>query len=439
MKRVPVLYMVVILFSVIISGQFASAAQSPLTLHQAILMALEHGAVSKTASIDKSLAELNAADAVASYFPHVDAKLSGAISGSQEAEPQVERTSQAGIQVSQLILDGGERQLKSRLAEISLDLATVQERTQLDQQILDVIRAFLEFSAAQVALVAHQEIESELRKQSEDSLKFMQQGVRPPIDHQRMLTELQRQNLTVTKALDSLVYLRSKLCATIGIADQDVAQCPEFEPVAAKSKLEFDPAHITTIPGEGTQLVRRFELELDALSEQTAGFRRERWLPKVSLDGHLSYGVSNFWGTDQANYDRGTWSLQLTATYPLWDQHTLRRKIQSTVLRHQRKSLEFAQAVKDRQIEVDSLVRALKQAVTTFELSTKIYDMDKNTYRRAQTEYRQGRMSYLDMIDARSKWMQSRIGLAQAYFESSKKYWEYRFYRGDIKDAIEKI
>lgn len=439
----PLLAIRFLVFAALFSASKLFAAES-LNLKQTIGMALSNATPVKQSNINLDLAKYAQDDADASYYPKLVANVAAGATGQNPSADGTEspaRTSHAGIQLSQSILDDGARSLKSKTASISEQKAKLVSTDDRNKLILDVTTTFIDLSIAAVELSAKEESLKELTLQASESLMAMRQGIKPKRDHQRVETELERQRLAVTVAEDRLTNVRSRLCALVSPQTGGVG-CQPFVPLTAAESLGFDNTKISKIDNDKSLLAERLALEAQTLSLQTEFERNHVYWPSLSLDAVAGYGTDHFWGPGKTQfYDtlNTTWSVQLSVNYTLWDAGTARRKVATASLTEQLKALEREQALTQRSTMVLELERTLKQAANNLALSTKILRMDKDTYDTSVTDYRQGRIGYFELNDVREKLLQSRVGVAQSYFTALQKLWEHSFYSGEIYEAYEKI
>ena len=414
-------------------------------LKQTIAWALAHARKIKSVHITAELEQLNHDDAAAAYYPKLNANVGAGVAGSVPKDLDIEsplRTSHAGISLSQSLVDDGSRNLKLKASEAALKKTQIVIKDERDKLSLDVVSMFVELSMATVDRSAKETSLGELQHQAAESLSAVRQGMRPKRDHMRVETELQRQSLAVTVAIDHITDVRGKLCALLGGDASIPESCPEFLPLEPKEDLGFSGKTIPMLDAKKSSLGERFALEAQVLELQANFARDQQKWPTVTLDAVAGYGADDFWGPGRSrvyDLDHGTWSLQLSVTYPLWDAGTSRRKVGAAVFAQELKVLEEADAISDRSTTVAELERTLKHAETTLALNAKILRMDQASYRTTEEDYRQGRASYLELMDVRDKLLQSRVGLAQAYFSALEKYWSHRYYEGTIYEAFEKI
>ena len=439
----PPLAIRLLFFAAVFSASKLFAGES-LNLKQTIGMALSSATSVKKSNINLDMAKYEQEDAEASYYPSLTANVAAGATGQHpvaEGSESPVRSSRAGIQLSQSILDDGARTLKSKTASISEQKAKLLSTDGRNKLILDVTTAFIDLSIATVELSAKEQSLKELTRQVSESLMAMRQGIKPKRDHQRVETELERQRLALTVAQDRRTNLRGRLCALV-TPQTGGSGCPHFLPLIAGESLEFDTTKISEINNDKSLLSELFALEAQTLALQTEFERNHVYWPSLSLDAVAGYGTDHFWGPGRGrNYNtmNATWSVQLSFNYTLWDAGTTRRKVATASLAEQLKALEREQSLTQRSTTVMELEQALKQAANNLALSAKILRMDNDTYDTSLTDYRQGRIGYFELNDVREKLLQSRVGVAQSYFTALQKLWEHRYYSGEIYEAYQKI
>lgn len=410
-----------------------------MNLGDAIQYGLSHSPKLQSSRALRESAKLTKESAQASYYPRLESSLSSSIGGDSVStgrklsEPQY--GSNFEVRLGETLWDGGTRSYESDIADLADRTAELVLSEDRDQYILDLVHLYVNYSEAVVTLNAQLEHQKILAKQERDSDEAMRQGLRANRDHVRIQTEVQRNEVSLITARNALAKAKDAILAHLGV---DADEAIDLTPLEPKSNLDSAVLETGRLPVSKTAAYQRISL-LNEQSERLVDHARQQSLwPSVEVTAATGYRAQDFVGPDKRSLhdnDSLYWTVGLGVKYTIWDWGTRSRDVSKAVAQ---KSSDVAL----RDLEIRSIETKLEanrrdqmQAAQNHKLSAKLMRLDEDSFAHIEKDFKQGKVSYLDIVDAAEKLLRSREGLARAYFNWLRGVWDRKFYEGTIYDA----
>ncbi len=353
-----------------------------LTLRQAVALALE-----KSPELAVFSAEMRAAEArvvQAGLLPNPEAIVtledfagSGDFRGAREL--------QTTLQLSQIIELGGKRAGRREVATSARDLSTSEYALKRVEVLADVTEKFITVAGAQQQLT----LAREATAAAESALKAVREriaaGKTPALEEKKAMIALARSRIAEEHAEHELAAARKKLAATWGSTEATFASATaDLFAVRALPGLDELAGQIAKSPG-----VARWTTE-KRLRESEARLARTKRAPDVAV----SAGVRRLEGPDDFALVAG-----VTVPWPLFDRN------QGGIAESQAlvdKSESGRRAAETRLHAVlFAIYQELSHAALEVETTRReILPQTDEALRMAEEGYRQGRFSYLELLDA---------------------------------------
>jgi outer membrane protein TolC len=433
---------------------------SAMTLKEAIEHGLTHSPRMTGANAAKSSATITAELAGKTYLPILDSNLSTSVGGSDQKASQADRpnlrdptySSQAGITLSQPIWDGGVRSLQNQTAKLTGSLGDMQFQETRDQFILDIVNSYFSLSQAVLELQAQETQHQLLEKQHRDSNDAFKQGLRLRRDHVRLQAEVRRSELTLIAAKSKVTQLGEDLGSKIGMSKGSVGSTetttPKFEPLAIperskiKNQIGERVGKNAKTSFSRTYLARK-QVFLDQQDELAITLERRQTLwPTIDLSASTGYQANSFIGPTAEPVDKNSglfWSVQLGAKYTIWDWGQRSQNIARRLLEQASAKAVRQTSLTELEIKIKSLDRDLDEALKLLDMNLELESMESDSFAEVNRDYRLGKASYLEIVDATERKLSSRLLVVSSYFGWLRKTWDQKFYEGAVYEAFQNL
>lgn len=268
-------------------------------------------------------------------------------------------------------------------------------RIQIQNKVEELLNAVLSRSLTLAREKDLQETRSRLERQYRVAGDMVRRGIAQPRDQQRFEAEILRLRENTLSLERSRLEQEEKLATLLG--DPELAKASVVWPDLNRLRID-SPSEKDESP----------ELQLARLRQQLTEAQehlvRQQTGLVTSLSGrYLNQNSSLAPGWSQESLRgpfRSDWSLMLNFNYPLWDrgQDYLERSRART--NHLVSESELERAERDFQASL-RLFRDQKARVEERrQLATQLHDLEKKNFAQVEIDYRQGRIGYLDWLNA---------------------------------------
>ncbi len=424
-----------------------SAAEQKLALKQVVLYGIEHSPRMAGLQGSRDNARLNFENTRARFLPKLEADAGAYLNYTTSPEfgskgPSDNRT--VGLTLSQSLWDGGLKSLASDAAKKRVDAAELEYSQGRDQLVLDIVRAFYDFSEASLATQSHLEHQKMLEKQARDMDAAFRQGMLIKRDNVRMRTELQRQELIVIGARDQANRAKEQLLNLMGALGQGMEF--DFESVIPKER-STDLSAVLVAGGAklelaDTSLAKRQKLEDDIAGIALESERRSKKWPTIDLSLGSSYRMNDAGANGRPRVltrDGVNWSAGIGLRYTIWDWNIRERELGIFVNDQKKASAERAIAMAEMQQKITDIKRILGQSEKNLQLNTELLKLEEESNTTILSDFRQGKVSFLEVVDATQKLREAKLAHAKSYFDWQRNAWSFKYYVGGVFDVIQSL
>jgi cobalt-zinc-cadmium efflux system outer membrane protein len=359
-----------------------SEPTGPITLRQALALALLHNPELKVFSWDVRVSEAKRLQASLLPNPKFQVEVEEVGGAGPRSDFDASETT---IQLSQLIELGDKRSKRTKLASMEKELAGWDYEAKRLDVFTEVAKAFAEVLAAQEGL----ELTQELLQVSEELLdtvtKRVNAGKDSPLEQTKAMVALSNIKIQRQKAIYYLEFTRKQLAATW------TGTKPKFKSAAGRldSLSEIPSIEELTDLIDQNPDIARWLLEID---KDKAALELEK--AKAISDITLKGGLQRFNETDD-----NTIMFGILIPLPISDKNQA-GKLQA--------SYELARAKEEQraaytrvQMKLARAYQALSSAYTeATELEKNVLQGAEGVFEASKTGYEQGKLDYLNVLDA---------------------------------------
>lgn len=433
----------------ILAASSGGAAEQKLSLKQVVLYGIDHSPRIQGIQATRDNARLNLQNAEARFLPRLDTYATASMNYTTSPEfgssgPNDNRT--AGLTLSQSLWDGGIRSLARDAAKSRVEVADLDYVQSRDQLIIDIVRAFYDFSEASLAIQSHLEHQKLLEKQARDMESAFRQGMLIKRDTVRMRTELQRQELVVIAAKDQADAAKERLYTLMGASATNAKFDFDFQTLVPQEK-STDLSAVLVAEGsqldiERTALASRHKFDEEAERFSLEAERRSKLWPTIDFNLGSSYRVND---NHVAHYPRTfsrdgvNWTASVGLKYTIWDWGIREREIATLVNDQKKSAAERGLARGELRQKIADIKRVLAQSEKNLRLNSELLKLEEESSATIFADFKQGRVSFLEVVDATKKLREAKLAHAKSYFDWQRKAWDFKYYAGGVFDVIQSL
>ena len=417
-------------------------AQKPveqLSFHQALERALLKSPDYDTLMRTSHNSHLLSKNAWATIFPEIDlqayhqyADQGGSLPPTAVIYPHAPWSNFAGVTVNENLYDNGESYRQVEISNLSASIADLAANRGRQALLLKVAKAYYDFSSAMGSIVLQrQEIET-LRQQFRTIEGRYRQGMSSNRDFLRIKVQLQRAEISLQTQEISIEESGTALRLAIG-ESRDVGFVPLSEDANSLDGMRFPDV----MPEETFDY--RIARMQDEVSDLKFGSAVRADLPRLTLKGSYSYDVPEYLGPRVPGQDDPYWNFTglIVLDYTLFDWGIRHHNIE---IADNQKQIEMDVQKTIRLSAAQALNRLKKQVqlyLNSYRESRSILKNEEEAYESLNRGYREGKVTYLDLITALDDLYSSRtqnIGLQYALLKARA---DVAFYQGNLDEVLQ--
>ncbi len=412
----------------------AAAAAAPLSLREAASYALEHSPQLDSSQRQALIAEQERLNARAAFLPSIDFTSSHGLERSYPSTSTNEPwASSFSLTLTETLYDNGESITKHRISLLQEEIARETLLRDRDRLLLDVAGAFYQHSLARKALEIQQEQHSVLKRQVELVKESYRQGVKSRKDYLRFQTQLNRSDIDLLAARTGLQKSELALQRVLGV------------PLRSNDQVTFtvDENRPAPLPAKEILLATHRDSRIADLQRRSAALnaelsRRKVW-PEIGIATSATYGSSDYWNTSKRVYenDKLSWSALLTVKYNLLDWGVRRRNSEIAASRAQIRANELETDLLSLREEIEKLSVDARKLQSSFQLADELFKLERTNLNLITTEYRQGKVQYLDYINALQNLASAKNTYYSSLFELKRALLALHYHEGTLHEAIQ--
>lgn len=422
----------VILLLCLLPGPARAAA--PLTLPQAVAYGLEHSPTLNSSQRETLIAEMNRKNSVAAFLPKLDLTANHGLRGANPENNPNKWSSSLSVDLTENLYDNGQSFTNLRTSRLAEEISRIQLLQSRDQLLLDIASQFYNHNLAVRTLEVQREQHSILRKQYEMVESGYRQGLKTRKDYLRFKTQLNRADIDLVNSQDSVTKAEQELKRLMGVPlnspEQPVFAIDESAPPRdAPAELRVDE----------NREYRIAQLQNESQRLQEEQTRRRLW-PELYLSGGANYGSSSYLNSGRSvrDNDSTSWNAVLSLRYNFLDWGTRRREAAIAGERTAITENANTSRLLSLRQELERLRLDIRQLRENFRLGTELLELEKGNLALIDSEYRQGKVSYLDYITSVKDFASARIGYYSSLYGLKRGLLTQHFHRGTLYETIGK-
>ncbi len=434
-------------FILLVFARVDAYAQSPapekLNFKRALQLALEKNPDYDTLVRTERNQTLERKNAWSSLLPSVDLTANhaytrysreGLASGSNRTlglgihEPW---TNSLGLSITENLYDNGETWRNAKIANLNADISKLNLQQGKNKTLVDVAKAYFDYSEAFFTLSLQKEQQTTLRTQFKSIETRYFQGLSSNRDYLRIKTDLQRSEVQILNSEFRVREVKENLIATIGVSGEY-----EFEPYDPKG-IRVELLSAPRIDPEQTFEFRVARAQEEIADIQYTSAQRAYW-PRLSLRGSYEYTQPQYIGERFEYVDDPFWNLSglIVLEYNLWDWGIRRRNVEIAA---NARAIEIngreRQRIQTRQ-SLSILTQNNRVIVSSLKVSAQILRASEDVYTSLNRGYREGKVIYTDLISALGNFYDSRTQDITLRFSLLKNRADLAYYEGNADEVL---
>jgi outer membrane protein len=340
-------------------------------------------------------------------------------------------TNQLGLRLSENLYNNGENYRLAKIADLEFKVGELSLLRSKNQILVNVAKAYYDFSEA----AGNYSLTVAQLKTLKEQFKTMEsryfQGLSSNRDYLRIKADTQRSEVNALTQKYNVQEKREALKAVIGDSGN-----LDFEPYDPRG-LKPDGLTFPTLDPEKTLDFRIASATQDVAEIRNESVRREYW-PRLSLQGSYELVQPNYLGnrTDLENQSYTNLQGLIVLEYNIWDWGIRRRNVE---ISNNEWRIEISKQETTR-IQVRQNLRNLNANKTTllesFKISSQILSASEDVYVSLNRAYREGKVTYIDLINALGDFYGSRTQNLSLRYNLLKLRADLAFYEGNADEVL---
>ena len=430
--------MILTYFSICLGAQ---AAEKNLSLPEAVQFALENSPVFDSAKKTQSIRELEYKNAISKFLPSADITttngLQNTISAGNSANANTATSpwySTLTMGITENLYDNGVSVTNLSVADLNRNLAWINLLKARDNLVLDIAAEFYRFSLATILVDVKKQQQVVLEKQLKNLTSQYQQGFKTKSDFLRLKTQVQRAEIDWIAANNSVTLSVAELNKLVGVKGEPLT----FEPLVAHREKNLD----NLLPQKSLELDNFYDFKSakiqEKVNEKTVNLTERKYWPQVALSSALTYNNQNYLNSNNAfSYGHQlSWNALISLQYNFWDWGTRKRDIAVAQYNREVQENSVSQSLLDIKAKVIGIAADILRISRSYKLSLELLTLEEESNKNLESQYREGKVTYLDLITSLNNLLDAKVQFYTAYFDALQAHSKYRFYEGKIYETI---
>jgi outer membrane protein TolC len=432
------------------SNAFGSVGMSSaLTLADTIRSAIENSPTIDAAQKTVSINALQYKSSVAKLLPSLDFTTTDglqnniAVSSNQDAlffsNPTAPWASSLNLGLTESLYDNGVTLTGIAISDLNRSLADVSAAKARDTLVLNIATEFYTFSQSSVLLQVRKQQKQILDKQYQLLEAQYQQGFKTRADYLRLKTQVQQAEIDEISAEDAIQQSLARLKGVMGVNDKPIVPS-DFIPVDVNRSEHFDFLWSAKAPELETFYDMRLGKIQNDINDRNVDLVRRNYYPQISLNGGVSYQNQSFLNSATPFEDghQLSWDALVTLQWNIWDWGIRRRNVDVAELNRDVQNDTINLGLEQVHSSVDQLLAGFTRIHKNYKLSLDLLAMEEESNRLVEQQYRDGKVTYLDLITSLNELLNAKVQFYSAYYEALLNVAKYDYYKGNIYESLAK-
>ncbi len=424
----------------------AQAADHRLTLRESIAAALEkspsYDSVRRTEMIQQRIYKSSFAKLLPSLdFSTTDGLQNNVpitnVPGNSTVNPTAPWSSSLSLGLTETLYDNGVSLTNLGVAEINSKIAQENLKKARDGLVLSVAQEFYRYSLANVLLEVRKQQHAMVEKQFKVLTSQYQQGFKEKIDYLRFKTQLQRAEIDQISAENSIALSQVQLRNLLGGGD-DQSKNTGFVPIAVERQRRMEELEGRDQPALESFYDYRVSRLQEEVNAKTTTLTRRKYWPQLSLTSGMTYSNLNYLNSDQpySATHQLSWNALLSLQYNIWDWGTRARDVEVAEANEIIQENGIHQTLIDLSSKISNLMVERRKISRNYQLTKDLLSLEEESYSQLDERYRDGKVTYLDLITGLNSLLDARVQFSTAYFDALQNILTYDYYNGKIYEKF---
>ena len=408
-------------------------AEITFDIKKAVTYAIEHSHSFDTIKRQLSVSEFEKKLAKSKLFPSLDFT---ATHGIQDSSPRSTGPwgSELTLGLTETLYNNGQYQTNYQIAILNLRQSEYKFNELENKVCLDISLQYLVYSL-NVKLQEIQEGQYKLVSKQFDLIsKAYYQGINTQNDYLRIKAQIRRSEIDLLNSKNTVIKSKQELERLIGID------------LKSEEIINFIPLPIESIKTEITESTIRIEDHLQykevqlqkEINQLNSDLIARKNLPEIYVSTGLSYGNSNYLGSDKSFSDNSqvSWNALLTIKYNLfdWGARGSEKGIAEQKNIIQRNDLESG--LLELKSSLSQLDINVKQVQANYHLSKELLSLEKTNLNYIDRQYRNGNIQYLDLINGLNNLSDAQTKFYSATYDLQSSRYNLLYHRGKLYEEL---
>lgn len=407
-----------------------------LDLKKAVQFAVERSPSLEAIRREVTITDMQKKNSLSVMLPQLDLSSRHGLSDRDPSLGLNRHVSEFGLGVTETLYDNGISLLNYDSSKINRRIAQLSYENERDRLAYSIASQFLELSLVTRLLEVQKTQYDIIQRQFNSISSQYKQGVKTRRDYLRFKSELRRSEIQLQNAQTRVQNTSADLIKLLASTSEVSSTAFRFEaePVAV--------ATVKSVPKQKPKVENHWIFQVAKLRseifENEIDIARRNYYPNVDLRGGASYGSNNYWktGSDFKDNDFTSWNAILTVNFNLWDWGIRNRNIMIAkdrkIQREKTIETELNEFIAANEKLMTNLVLSNNNFVTAQELLT----IETEGYAFLESEYRNGRVTYLDLILGLRDLLNAKIQMFTSFYDLRTQLLQYKYHQGSLYEEF---
>ncbi len=337
------------------------------------------------------------------------------------------------LTLSETLYNNGAYLTNYRIAQQENSRSYVEYTRDQNQICLDILKEYHNYSLL-THLLEVQTFQHELLSRQMKSIEQeYKHGARKRIDFLRLKSQLQRSQISLADAQTNIHQSIEQIKQIIGFQEEHLKI----------SSMEVTERNYPSINRDEIEniLHNHYEYKMANYSKninkaQVQLVQRRYW-PAITLDASMSYVNPNYLSrTSQTGVSPIDVSAFITLKYNLWDGGIRRRELSISRLTEQISNNQIHANLLTLKTQIEKVFLDIQKQMDNLKLSKELVDLEKENYDSITYEYRNGKLTFLDFINAFNNYKTAQESYYINFFQLQNFLSEYQYHQGKLYENI---
>ncbi len=431
------------------SISFAKTKPREFDLKNAMSFALDASKDLRTQKINLQIKEFELTTARSMLLPQVDILSSLGVQRNENSAT-TSYSSETKIQATQTIYDNGASLTRYESVQKSIEGAKLTVKLTRDKILYSVLQELVNHS---ILILQHRNLiaqKERLIKHGGAIERLYKDGLRPRRDLLKSESEIGRSIIEIQGLKIRIDRSRLEFLKLIGITDSTQLQTDKISPIDTEdldklnlSKLKTNEISANTLATASSiykTQKRIYDQEREVLESEMNLLKRQKW-PEINWTLGAASGTTDYWQTQykfgeiKSNQIYSTLGLK----WNLLDWGSREAAIRSAAARIQLSEITNQSELQTIQTDYDGQLKELELAKEILALNKKSLDNEQKSFEIFEKDFRMGKASNQEFLNASRDLMTIRDSWVSAYFDFLLRVAKMKYYNGEIYEFVQSL